>query len=222
MFQHLISRLVLDEADVLLNDPFKWKVLESLHILQKTNRDLKVVAAGATLPRNGTMRPDFMRIGRRTAGGVLESEFPNLTWIEGSFQNSVPNTISVEFLERKSNEEKLASLKELVPRLEGIPSLVFVRNAKECRKVSDQLKQSNLKVQTISQGDTQEQRERGVQLVLKGSPLCTVCTDILSRGVDTTRIQMIVQYDFARDVATFLHRCGRTGRNGKKGSGEEE
>ena len=54
MFQHLISILVLDEADVLLNDPFKWKVLESLHILQKTNRNLKVVAAGAALPRNGT------------------------------------------------------------------------------------------------------------------------------------------------------------------------
>lgn len=163
-----------------------------------------------------------MRIGRRTAGGVLESEFPNLTWIEGSFQNSIPDNISVEFLEQKNNEEKLASLKELVPRLEGIPSLVFVRNAKGCKQVADQLKLLNLKVQTISQDDTQEQRERGVKLVLKGSPLCTVCTDILSRGVDTTRIKMIIQYDFARDVATFLHRCGRTGRNGKKGSGEKE
>ena len=165
---------------------------------------------------------DLMRIGRRTAGGVLESEFPNLTWIEGSFQNSIPDNISVEFLEQRNNEEKLASLKELVPRLEGIPSLVFVRNAKGCKQVADQLKLLNLKVQTISQDDTQEQRERGVKLVLKGSPLCTVCTDILSRGVDTTRIKMIIQYDFARDVATFLHRCGRTGRNGEKGSGEKE
>ena len=165
---------------------------------------------------------DLMRIGRRTAGGVLESEFPNLTWIEGYFQNSIPDNISVEFLEQKNNEEKLASLKELVPRLEGIPSLVFVRNAKGCKQVADQLKLLNLKVQTISQDDTQEQRERGVKLVLKGSPLCTVCTDILSRGVDTTRIKMIIQYDFARDVTTFLHRCGRTGRNGEKGSGEKE
>ena len=165
---------------------------------------------------------DLMRIGRRTAGGVLESEIPNLTWIEGSFQNSIPDNISVEFLEQKNNEEKLASLKELVPRLEGIPSLVFVRNAKGCKQVADQLKLLNLKVQTISQDDTQEQRERGVKLVLKGSPLCTVCTDILSRGVDTTRIKMIIQYDFARDVTTFLHRCGRTGRNGEKGSGEKE
>ena len=48
---------------------------------------------------------DLMRIGRRTAGGVLESEFPNLTWIEGSFQNSIPDNISVEFLEQKNNED---------------------------------------------------------------------------------------------------------------------
>ena len=141
---------------------------------------------------------------------------------EGSYQNSIPDTISVEFLERKNNEEKLIALMDLIPRLEGIPSLIFVRNAKECKEVADRLKRSSLKVQTISQDDTQEQRKKGVQLVLKGSPLCTVCTDMLSRGVDTTRIKMVIQYDFARDITTFLHRCGRTGRNGEKGSGEEE
>ena len=54
MYQRLISQFVMDEADILLNDPFKNSVLESLQILRKINKDLKVVAAGATLPRNGT------------------------------------------------------------------------------------------------------------------------------------------------------------------------
>ena len=53
MYQRLISQFVMDEADILLNDPFKNSVLESLQILRKMNKDLKVVAAGATLPRNG-------------------------------------------------------------------------------------------------------------------------------------------------------------------------
>ena len=53
MYQRTISKLVLDEADILLNDPFKNRVLESLHILRKIERNLKVVAVGATLPRNG-------------------------------------------------------------------------------------------------------------------------------------------------------------------------
>lgn len=53
MYQRTISKLVLDEADILLNDPFKHNVLESLHILRRIDRDLKVVAVGATLPRNG-------------------------------------------------------------------------------------------------------------------------------------------------------------------------
>lgn len=219
MFQRLISKMVLDEADVLLNDPFKWKVLESLHTLQRVNRDLKVVAAGATLPRNGTFYSNVTTVGRRTAGGVLESEFHNLTWIEGYFQNRIPENISVEFLERKNYEEKLDSLAELATRLKGIPSLVFVRNTKQCKEVANRLKQANVKVQIFSQDESQEQRERGVQLVLKGSPLCTVCTDILSRGIDTTKVKTIIQYDFARDVATFLHRCGRTGRDGEKGTG---
>ena len=53
MYQRTISKLVLDEADILLNDPFKNSVLESLHILRKTEKNMKVVAVGATLPRNG-------------------------------------------------------------------------------------------------------------------------------------------------------------------------
>ena len=56
--------------------------------------------------------------------------------------------------------------------------------------------------------------------VLGEEAMCTVCTDIVGRGLDTTRVEMVVQYDFARDVSSFLHRCGRTGRNGREGRGE--
>ena len=48
-----ISTIVLDEADVILNDPFQREVLECIRVLTKINRDVKLIAAGATIPRNG-------------------------------------------------------------------------------------------------------------------------------------------------------------------------
>lgn len=50
-----ISTIVLDEADVILNDPFQREVLESIRILTKINHDVKLIAAGATIPRNGNV-----------------------------------------------------------------------------------------------------------------------------------------------------------------------
>ena len=58
--------------------------------------------------------------------------------------------------------------------------------------------------------------------VLDGDAMCTVCTDIVGRGLDTTKVDRVVQYDFARDVSSFLHRCGRTGRRGTGGEGAME
>ena len=67
---------------------------------------------------------------------------------------------------------------------------------------------------------TDRERELAVKRVLGEEAMCTVCTDIVGRGLDTSREEMVVQYDFARDVSSFLHRCGRTGRNGREGRGE--
>lgn len=67
---------------------------------------------------------------------------------------------------------------------------------------------------------TDKERELAVRRVLEEDAMCTVCTDMVGRGLDTTRVGMVVQYDFARDVSSFLHRCGRTGRNGREGKGE--
>lgn len=46
-----------------------------------------------------------------------------------------------------------------------------------------------------------------------------VCTDIAARGLDTTQVRHVVQYEFANDVVSHLHRIGRTARAGTAGKG---
>lgn len=43
------------------------------------------------------------------------------------------------------------------------------------------------------------------------------CTDIASRGLDFLDVGLIVNFDPPADPKSFLHRCGRTARNGKDG-----
>ncbi|KAJ1917632.1 hypothetical protein H4219_003094 [Mycoemilia scoparia] len=56
----------------------------------------------------------------------------------------------------------------------------------------------------------QQQQQQNKQKVL-------VCTDILSRGVDTLGVSHVILYDFPTTAIDYLHRCGRTARAGSKG-----
>ncbi|KAG7375932.1 hypothetical protein PHYPSEUDO_014833 [Phytophthora pseudosyringae] len=48
--------------------------------------------------------------------------------------------------------------------------------------------------------------------------LVVICTDIAARGLDTTKVAHVVQFEFASDVVSYLHRIGRTGRAGTAGT----
>ncbi|KAE8882158.1 hypothetical protein PF003_g33829 [Phytophthora fragariae] len=48
--------------------------------------------------------------------------------------------------------------------------------------------------------------------------LVVICTDIAARGLDTTKVSHVVQFEFASDVVSYLHRIGRTGRAGTTGT----
>lgn len=44
-----------------------------------------------------------------------------------------------------------------------------------------------------------------------------VSTDVLARGVDLDRVNLVINADLPRQSATYMHRVGRTGRFGSRG-----
>jgi len=44
-----------------------------------------------------------------------------------------------------------------------------------------------------------------------------VATNILGRGIDIERVNIVINYDMPEDDDTYLHRVGRAGRFGTKG-----
>ncbi len=44
-----------------------------------------------------------------------------------------------------------------------------------------------------------------------------VATDLLGRGIDIERVNIVINYDFAKDTDDYIHRVGRAGRFGTKG-----
>ena len=65
-----------------------------------------------------------------------------------------------------------------------------------------------------------EQIEKGEVLknFRKGATKFLITTDLLARGIDVQHVEMVINYDLPRQKENYIHRIGRAGRFGKKGT----
>ena len=63
-------------------------------------------------------------------------------------------------------------------------------------------------------------REETVKEFLNGTLDVLISTDLMSRGIDTSRVEHVIQLECPDDLPSYIHRCGRTARAGKGGVGK--
>ena len=63
----------------------------------------------------------------------------------------------------------------------------------------------------------QKQRERALDGFRSGELEALVATDVMSRGIDVSDIDWVVNFDVPLDPEDYVHRIGRTGRAGESG-----
>jgi ATP-dependent RNA helicase DeaD len=64
----------------------------------------------------------------------------------------------------------------------------------------------------------QNKRGRIIESFKDGGEKVLICTDVAARGIDVDGVTIVVNYDLPDDVESYVHRIGRTGRMGRKGT----
>jgi len=64
----------------------------------------------------------------------------------------------------------------------------------------------------------QEERIHSYDMFKSNQSKLLVATDVFGRGMDIERVNLVINYDFPKDRETYLHRVGRAGRFGTKGT----
>jgi len=64
----------------------------------------------------------------------------------------------------------------------------------------------------------QQDREKVMREFRTGATRVLVTTDLLSRGIDVYQVSLVINYDLPRQRETYIHRIGRSGRFGRKGT----
>ena len=70
---------------------------------------------------------------------------------------------------------------------------------------------------TIHSGKDQATRGSAIEGFKSGEKEVLVATDIAGRGIDVEGVEHVINYDMPKDIASYTHRIGRTGRAGRKG-----
>lgn len=96
--------------------------------------------------------------------------------------------------------------------------LVFVETKKGCDMLTRSLRMDGFQARAMHGDKSQEERDWVLKEFKNMTSTLLVATDVAARGLDVDDIRMVVNFDFPNDVETYVHRVGRTGRAGKKGT----
>merc|ERR1712167_199523 len=73
-------------------------------------------------------------------------------------------------------------------------------------------------VSTIHSDLTQDERADVMASFKEGRARVLIATDALARGIDVQQVNLVINHDLPRDLASYIHRVGRSGRFGRKGA----
>jgi ATP-dependent RNA helicase RhlE len=191
--------LVLDEADRMLDMGFIKPVREIA---------ARIGSRRQTALFSATMAPEIAAL----AAGLLRDPVR----VEATPPATTVSTIDQRVILTPA-KGKRAELNRLLadPGLEKV--LVFARTKHGADRVAKQLTLDGHDVMAIHGNKSQNARQAALKGFAEGRVRLLVATDIAARGIDVAGITHVVNFDLPDDPENYVHRIGRTGRNGASG-----
>ena len=112
---------------------------------------------------------------------------------------------------------KFNQLSELLRKPELKKVLLFSETKRDVERLTGDLIREGFKAESIHGNKKQNQRVRALTAFRHNEVTILVATDVAARGLDIKDITHVINYTVPQTYDDYIHRIGRTGREGKKG-----
>ena len=201
IFTDNIKTLIIDEADEMLSSGFMEVLQNIIRCIPTTSQ---MCLFSATMPKeiidlteNFMNNPEKLLINR-----------DELT-LEG---------IKQFYIDLKQYNWKFDVLYDIYETINVTQSIIYVNSKNVLNNLYDRLSRDEFPVSYIH-GDMQtSEREKNLNDFKNGTTRIMLSTDLLSRGIDIQQLSLVINFDLPRNKETYIHRIGRSGRYGRKGT----
>lgn len=197
---HNASVLVVDEADMTLDLGF---LKETDAIASAMPKELQMMVFSATIPDK--LKPFLRKYMKDPIVEVVENK------------NVISPTIDNWLISTKGRDRNQL-IYQLLTMGQPYLALVFANTKERVDDLTRYLRSQGLRVAKIHGGIPPRERKRTMREIQNMEYQFVVATDLAARGIDIEGVSQVINDDIPEDLEFFIHRVGRTGRNGMEGT----
>jgi translation initiation factor 4A len=193
--------MILDEADEMLSKIFSNQIYDIFRFLPN-NIQVGLFSA--------TMTAEFFRISKcfmRNPVKILVKD-EDLT-LEG---------IKQFYINLEHNEFKYETLCDLYDLCSVSQTIIYCNSRTMVEELYRRLGEDNFSCVCMHGDLSQDERNKIMSEFRNGTSRILISTDLLSRGIDIQQVSLVINYDIPNNIESYIHRIGRSGRYGRKGT----
>ena len=196
-----IKLIILDEADEMLSSGFKEQVYS---IFQFLSNEIQITLFSATMPDTlYNLAEKFMRDPIKI---IVKTEQLTLDGIKQYY-------VSLE-----DDNQKYDTLKDLFTSFSVSQCIIYCNSVRRVADLYEAMSQDGYPVCQIHSNLDKAERQKNYEAFRSGSQRVLISSNVTARGIDIQQVSTVINFDIPKCSNTYLHRIGRSGRWGRKGT----
>lgn len=196
-----IQTIIIDEADEMLSQGFQEQVRA---IFESLREDVQALIFSATL--NNEVLDITTRFMKDPLKIVMEAEKLSLAGI------------SQYYVSVRTDEDKYDILKQIFAKMTIDQCIIYCNSINRVKQLHEAMTRDGFSVVCIHRDLNKMEREHAFKQFKSCQCRYLISSNITARGIDIQQVNVVVNFDLTRDYHTYLHRIGRSGRWGRKGT----